>query len=77
VVRIDTRGMRCPWPAIRLGRALRESAQAVEILADDPAAPRELAAVAAAAGRVLREEGDARFTVAVALPSTSCLPAAL
>jgi tRNA 2-thiouridine synthesizing protein A len=45
-VRIDARGMRCPWPAIRLARALREGAGIVEIIADDPAAPTELAAVA-------------------------------
>lgn len=48
--RIDARGQRCPWPAIRLARALREGDGAVEMLADDPAAPRELAQVAAHAG---------------------------
>lgn len=47
---IDARGLRCPWPAIRLARALRDGADSVEIIADDPAAPGELAAVAAAAG---------------------------
>lgn len=46
---IDARGQRCPWPSIRLARALREGHQAVQITADDPAAGRELAAVAAAA----------------------------
>lgn len=46
---IDARGLRCPWPAIRLARALREGAAVVDILADDPAAPTELASVAAAA----------------------------
>lgn len=64
MVRIDARGMRCPWPAIRLGRALRDGPAAVEILADDPAAARELTAVATAAGRVLRDEGEGRFTIA-------------
>lgn len=49
-MKIDARGLRCPWPAIRLARALREGAARVEILADDPAAPGELAAVAAHAG---------------------------
>ncbi len=48
-VRIDARGMRCPWPAVRLARALRDGAQIVEIIADDPQAASELAAVAAAA----------------------------
>jgi len=46
VVRIDARGMRCPWPAVRLARALRDGAQAVTVIADDPQAPTELAAVA-------------------------------
>ena len=48
VVRIDARGMRCPWPAVRLARALRDGAQRVEVLADDPQAPAELSAVAEA-----------------------------
>ena len=45
---LDLRGMRCPWPAIRVGRALREAAGGAVILAvaDDPAAPREIGAVA-------------------------------
>jgi tRNA 2-thiouridine synthesizing protein A len=46
---IDARGLRCPWPAIRLARALRDGAAVIEIIADDPAAPGELAAVAKAA----------------------------
>jgi len=50
VIRIDARGMRCPWPAVRLARALRDGARRIEVLADDPQAPTELAAVAEAAG---------------------------
>jgi tRNA 2-thiouridine synthesizing protein A len=46
---VDARGLKCPWPALRAARALREAAY-VEILADDPAAARELAALAAAQG---------------------------
>ena len=49
MIRIDARGMRCPWPAVRLARALRDGARRVEVLADDPQAPTELAAVAEAA----------------------------
>lgn len=49
IVRIDARGQRCPWPAIRLARALREPSDMIEIIADDPAAAAELASVAAAA----------------------------
>lgn len=62
-LRLDLRGMRCPWPALRLARALREGATAVEILADDPAAERELAAVAEAAGAdILATEQVFRIT---------------
>ncbi|QDX25315.1 sulfurtransferase TusA family protein [Sphingomonas suaedae] len=49
-VRIDARGLKCPWPALRLARALRGGADAVEILADDPAAEREIAALARSQG---------------------------
>lgn len=48
---IDARGMRCPWPAIRLARALRTaSGDMLEIATDDPAAPAELDATARQAG---------------------------
>ena len=49
---LDLRGMRCPWPAIRVGRALRDAAEGAVILAvaDDPAAPREIGAVASERG---------------------------
>ncbi|KQN25767.1 redox protein [Sphingomonas sp. Leaf33] len=49
-MRIDARGMRCPWPALRLAKTLRTADGPVEVMADDPIAPRELAAVATAAG---------------------------
>lgn len=45
---LDLRGMRCPWPALRVGRALREGDAPVLAVADDAAAPGEIAAVAAA-----------------------------
>lgn len=48
-VRIDARGMRCPWPAVRLARALRDGLRKIEVLADDPQAPTEIATVAASA----------------------------
>ncbi|WP_022681377.1 sulfurtransferase TusA family protein [Sphingobium bisphenolivorans] len=44
-VHIDARGMKCPWPALRVARAMR-AADAVTIEADDPVAPSELAALA-------------------------------
>ncbi|MBV9843246.1 MAG: sulfurtransferase TusA family protein [Sphingomonadaceae bacterium] len=42
---IDARGLRCPWPALRLARAMRDR-PAARIVADDPIAPAELAALA-------------------------------
>lgn len=49
---VDARGMLCPWPVIRLGRAAREmgGVGAVRILADDPIAPAELAKLCAERG---------------------------
>jgi tRNA 2-thiouridine synthesizing protein A len=44
---VDARGMRCPWPALRLARAMR-SADAVTLLSDDPKAPDEVRALARA-----------------------------
>ncbi|WP_442681478.1 sulfurtransferase TusA family protein [Sphingomonas sp. ASY06-1R] len=49
--------MRCPWPVLRLARAMRGE-EAVTILADDPAAPAEIAALAASQGWSLRDQGD-------------------
>jgi tRNA 2-thiouridine synthesizing protein A len=46
-VTVDARGMRCPWPVLRLARAMR-TADSVTILADDPAAPGEITALAQA-----------------------------
>jgi tRNA 2-thiouridine synthesizing protein A len=49
---LDLRGMRCPWPALRVARALREAGvgDTVIAVADDPAAPGEIGAVAAERG---------------------------
>lgn len=49
MVRVDARGMRCPWPALRTARAMR-TADTVIVIADDPIAPSELAALAQAQG---------------------------
>ena len=54
---IDARGMLCPWPALRLGRVAREQGPGrLRILADDPAAPRELAAMCAERGWTLARD---------------------
>ena len=54
---VDARGMRCPWPALRLARAMRE-VRDVLLLADDPQAGREAAALAAEHGWILEPVGD-------------------
>ena len=54
---IDARGLRCPWPALRLARGMR-AAPAVRLLADDPAAPREIAALAAEHGWTIIADGE-------------------
>lgn len=61
VLAVDARGMRCPWPALRLARAMRDAGPGatVRLLADDPAAPREVAALAAQHGWQVEEDGEA------------------
>ncbi|WP_294322609.1 sulfurtransferase TusA family protein [uncultured Sphingomonas sp.] len=56
--------MRCPWPAIRLVKALRDGATVVEIAADDPRAAGELASAANAVGARLDVVGEGVFRVA-------------
>ena len=55
---VDARGMLCPWPALRLSRAAREAEGKgrIRLLADDPAAPRELAALCAERGWTLASD---------------------
>lgn len=59
---VDARGMRCPWPALRLARAMRESAD-VLLLADDPQAGREVLALAGEHGWRLTDAGTDRWRV--------------
>ena len=66
---VDARGMRCPWPALRLARAVRDGAVRVTVLADDPNAATEIAAVAATKGWTLAA-ADGRFEIV----ATSSLP---
>lgn len=54
-VTVDARGMLCPWPALRLARAMR-AANDVLLIADDAQAGREAAALADEHG--WRIEGD-------------------
>lgn len=55
---VDARGSRCPWPVLRLARAMR-SAGSVTIIADDPAAPAEIAALATAQGWIISVQDGA------------------
>ena len=59
---VDARGMRCPWPALRLARAMREAAD-VLLLADDPQAGREVAALAGEQGWTLTDEAKGGWRV--------------
>ncbi len=54
--------MKCPWPALRAARALRD-ADAVLIDADDPIADRELAAMAAERGWAFKKFGPHSFAL--------------
>lgn len=67
-MRIDARGMRCPWPVIRLARAMREGAVMVTILADDPIAPDEIAALATTRGWAVMPAGDDGWQISQAAP---------
>ncbi len=57
-IEVDARGLRCPWPALRLARAVRQGARNIRLRADDPAAPREIAALAAERGWRLKRDGE-------------------
>ncbi|ETI58525.1 redox protein [Sphingobium sp. C100] len=61
-VAVNTRGMKCPWPALRAARAMRDAA-AILIEADDPIAPAELAALARHHGWDFAVLGDHRFSL--------------
>ena len=62
---VDARGMRCPWPALRLAKAMRDVAEGepIRLLADDPAAPREIAALATQHGWALDRADPQTFVV--------------
>ncbi|WP_313807795.1 sulfurtransferase TusA family protein [Sphingobium sp.] len=59
---IDARGMKCPWPALRVARAMR-SANAVTIEADDPIAPAEMEALARQQGWTFTARGTHVFAI--------------
>ncbi|WP_031294908.1 sulfurtransferase TusA family protein [Sphingobium ummariense] len=59
-VHIDARGMKCPWPALRAARTMREAA-VMTIEADDPIAGRELQALARQRGWSFEALGTQHF----------------
>ena len=59
---VDARGMKCPWPALRLARAMRTQDTAI-LLADDPNAGREIAALAVEHGWHVTDEAPERWRV--------------
>lgn len=61
---VDARGLLCPWPVLRLSRAAREmdNVGTIEIVADDPIAPGEIAALCAERGWRCEGEGE-RFRI--------------
>jgi tRNA 2-thiouridine synthesizing protein A len=57
---IDARGLRCPLPLIRARAALTAMApdDTLVVLADDPEAPIDLAALALDTGRAFTRDGE-------------------
>jgi tRNA 2-thiouridine synthesizing protein A len=61
-VQVNARGMKCPWPALRAARALRET-DAIVIEADDPIASSELEGMAKAQGWRFAQLDEHRFAL--------------
>jgi tRNA 2-thiouridine synthesizing protein A len=61
-VLVDARGLRCPLPLVRARQALvgLAAGEALIVLATDPEAPIDLAALAADVGRAFAAERDGR-----------------
>ncbi len=63
-ITVDARGLRCPWPILRLASAARRGGDRFDLLADDPATATELAAYAAERGwLVAAVDGGFRVTL--------------
>jgi tRNA 2-thiouridine synthesizing protein A len=61
---VDARGLRCPIPALRLARAVREGGPGrYRLLADDPAADADIPALCAERGWTLLRAGAGVFEV--------------
>lgn len=63
-ITIDATGLRCPIPAIRLARAVREGgAGRYRLMADDPAATADIPALCGERGWILAGSGEGWFEV--------------
>ncbi len=63
-ITIDARGLRCPLPALKLARAVRENgAGRYRLEADDPAALTDIPALCGERGWTLAEAGAEGFVV--------------
>ena len=63
-IEVDARGLRCPIPALRLARTVRECGPGrYRLLADDPAAEGDIPALCAERGWALLEAAPGRFEV--------------
>ena len=68
-ITVDARGLRCPLPALRLARAVREGgAGRYTLLADDPAARGDIAALCHERGWQLRAASGASFEIVILDP---------
>lgn len=72
-MQVDARGMRCPLPVLRLARALREHPEAAEfdLVADDPAAARDIPAFADEQGIAAEETGLLTWRIRRVVPGQS------
>lgn len=58
---VDARGLLCPWPVLRLSRAVRQlpgGEGEIRLLADDPSAAREVAELCRERGWALSSDPD-------------------
>ncbi|MFN3371143.1 MAG: sulfurtransferase TusA family protein [Sphingomonadaceae bacterium] len=63
---VEARGLRCPLPALRLARAVREGGPGrYRLLADDPAATHDIPALAAERGWTLLSADAGAYEVEV------------
>lgn len=65
IISVDARGMRCPLPVLRLARAMRENPDAMvfALVADDPAAARDVPAFAAESGLAIAPRGTLSWLI--------------